>query len=258
MRALYLLALTILLLPLTVASQADLYYSIQGRDAVVTLSLTLQESLTITFPESLTDITINQEVAGDSIELPAGQHTITYRAEGVVDGNHIVIDLTGLPVRLGQVTVELAPEMRLQRPLSGPEPSIYPRPSRTATDGERLLFVWEGAALEPSRAILIIYKRSDQTLLAILIGVLLVASVIAATKFALKSRKSTALTTNLLEEEKQLVELLERKGELWQSELVRQSGLSKVRVSRKLRSLEAKGVVERIPYGNSNKVRLKQ
>ncbi len=67
------------------------------------------------------------------------------------------------------------------------------------------------------------------------------------------------LTKNLFEEERALIEvLLEAKGhELWQKQLQLQTGISAVKLSRKLRNLEAKGLIEKIPYGNTNKIRVR-
>jgi len=66
------------------------------------------------------------------------------------------------------------------------------------------------------------------------------------------------LTRNLFEEERAIIEILLEKGELWQKQLVLQTGISKVKLSRKLRNLEAKGLIEKVPYGNTNKIRLKK
>lgn len=68
------------------------------------------------------------------------------------------------------------------------------------------------------------------------------------------------LTRNLFEEEKAIVEALlkAKDNELWQKALVFETGISKVKLSRKLRALEHKGIVEKIPFGNTNKIRLKR
>jgi len=73
-----------------------------------------------------------------------------------------------------------------------------------------------------------------------------------------KAKKETEIMKNLYEEEKQIVRyLLKKKGnEAWTKEIVKNVGISKVKLSRKLRSLEAKEVVKRIPYGNENRIRL--
>ncbi|MBI2665583.1 hypothetical protein HYX12_03115 [Candidatus Woesearchaeota archaeon] len=72
-------------------------------------------------------------------------------------------------------------------------------------------------------------------------------------------RSKEELTRNLFEEEKLIIEILFNapQQELWQKQLALKTGLSKVKLSRKVRNLELKGLIEKIPYGNTNKIRLK-
>ena len=71
-------------------------------------------------------------------------------------------------------------------------------------------------------------------------------------------KRAEEVTKNLFEDEKRIVEyLLKKKGkESWTKEIVRDLGISKVKLSRKLRSLEKKEIIKKIPYGNENKVRV--
>lgn len=75
-----------------------------------------------------------------------------------------------------------------------------------------------------------------------------------------KKDVSQEVTRNLFEEEKAIVEALlkAKDNELWQKSLVFETGISKVKLSRKLRALEHKGLIEKIPFGNTNKIRLKR
>ncbi|WP_321428815.1 hypothetical protein [uncultured Methanolobus sp.] len=57
-------------------------------------------------------------------------------------------------------------------------------------------------------------------------------------------------------DEKELYLIVCEKKEILQSELVLESGLSKVKVSRLLQKLERKSLLVRRPYGNTNKVML--
>ncbi|WP_135612427.1 hypothetical protein [Methanococcoides sp. AM1] len=53
---------------------------------------------------------------------------------------------------------------------------------------------------------------------------------------------------------RKLYRIIAEKEEILQSELVLESGFSKVKVSRILKKLEDKSLVERKPYGNTNKI----
>lgn len=66
------------------------------------------------------------------------------------------------------------------------------------------------------------------------------------------------LTRNLLEDEKKIVKyLLEKKdNECWTKEIIKDLEITKVKLSRKLRSLEQKELIKKIPYGNENRIRL--
>lgn len=62
----------------------------------------------------------------------------------------------------------------------------------------------------------------------------------------------------LLPDEKIVVELLkESSGTLTQSELVKKSGLNKLKVSRVIKKLESLHFIEKYPYGMTNKIRIR-
>ena len=71
-------------------------------------------------------------------------------------------------------------------------------------------------------------------------------------------KEESELTRNLFEDEKRIVKyLLEKKShEAWTKEIIRNLNISKVKLSRKIRSLEEKKIIKRIPYGNENIIRL--
>lgn len=73
-----------------------------------------------------------------------------------------------------------------------------------------------------------------------------------------KARIKKEVTRNLYGEEKKIVEyLMDKKGkECWTKEIVRDVEISKVRLSRKLRSLVQRGLIEKTPYGNENRIKL--
>jgi len=66
------------------------------------------------------------------------------------------------------------------------------------------------------------------------------------------------LIRNLFEDEKIIVKYLlyKKNNECWTKEIVKDLDISKVKLSRKLRSLEQKGIVKKIPYGNENRIKL--
>lgn len=72
-----------------------------------------------------------------------------------------------------------------------------------------------------------------------------------------KSEQKKKIAADILQgDEKQLYLIVCERKEILQSELVLESGLSKVKVSRLLQKLEHKSLLVRKPYGNTNKVML--
>jgi uncharacterized protein YneF (UPF0154 family) len=63
----------------------------------------------------------------------------------------------------------------------------------------------------------------------------------------------------LLEDEKIFIELLKKSNrrENWQRKLQEELGFSKAKLSRMVRNLESRGLIEKIPIGNTNKIVLK-
>lgn len=186
-----------------------------------------------------------------------------------------IVDLAGLEAAKESITVRLPEGATLKYSLDSPQASIIPGTDNIKTDGKRIIISWGDKSLEGGTAILVIYKEAGQSnpvFVAVAAGVLLLAGV--AVSFYRRKKAGVAvagvgkkvavetsdLTRNLFEDEKKLVEILIGAGEagLWQKQLEIRSGLPKVKLSRKLRSLEQKGLIEKIPYGNANKIRLKK
>tara|TARA_Y100000310_G_scaffold209931_1_gene210543 strand:- start:219 stop:716 length:498 start_codon:yes stop_codon:yes gene_type:complete len=72
-------------------------------------------------------------------------------------------------------------------------------------------------------------------------------------KGRLSDEKKKRLIENLNEEEKKIVDLIQAKeGSVYQSDLIKESGINKVKVTRILDGLEGKGLVERKRRGMTN------
>jgi hypothetical protein len=73
-----------------------------------------------------------------------------------------------------------------------------------------------------------------------------------------KEVKSKVINKILLPEEKIVIDLLkDNSGTLTQSELVKKSNLNKLKISRVLKKLESLNLIEKYPYGMTNKIKLK-
>lgn len=74
-----------------------------------------------------------------------------------------------------------------------------------------------------------------------------------------KKKKIQSEYDYLLDTEKKVIEELKKadRHELWQKQIQDSTGFSKAKVSRLIRNLESRGLIVKIPFGNTNKIRLK-
>ena len=71
-------------------------------------------------------------------------------------------------------------------------------------------------------------------------------------------KKKIHIPENLDEEEKKIIEILNsREGSVYQSDLIKETGFSKVKITRVLDKLESKGIIERRRRGMTNAIFLK-
>jgi len=153
---------------------------------------------------------------------------------------------------------------------------MVPDPDLMFTDGKRIILQWNNFSEEE---IVLDYSstKESSSLGYFLFGAILVVLVYyfyISKKFKkqvkklkqknkksrkkIKEEKKKDFTRNLFGEEKKIMEyLLEKKGNsCWTKEIVNDLEISKVRLSRKLRNLEQKELIEKIPYGNENRIKL--
>jgi len=149
---------------------------------------------------------------------------------------------------------------------------LFPEPSEISSDGVNIILHWNSFEEEQ---IVIKYKSLHKNnLIWSFVFVILVFAFILLNFPKFKKKKilkkpvkikkvvqeseKEKLTMNLFGDEKRIIEyLLKRKNnESWTKELVKDLGISKVKLSRKLRSLVQKELIKKVPWGNENKIRL--
>lgn len=72
-------------------------------------------------------------------------------------------------------------------------------------------------------------------------------------------KKKTDINKYLLEEEQKIIKFLKssNRHESWQRKIQETFNLSKAKTSRLIKNLESRNILEKIPFGNTNKIRLK-
>ena len=157
---------------------------------------------------------------------------------------------------------------------------IFPTDYKIESDGQTLSIIWKLNSVKKSevlaffvtleninRSYIIFYLISG-------IIVILVIGYFAYKKFSKQStkQKSAKIKTKhkskqekkkeeydfLLDTEKKVINELKKadRNELWQKQIQNATGFSKAKVSRLIRTLEARGLIKKISFGNTNKIRL--
>lgn len=151
---------------------------------------------------------------------------------------------------------------------------VSPKADFLSTDGRSIILHWENYTSDQ----LIVHYTPQKTngfwiYLAIVIICLFLIFLFFRHKKPKKTEKATKkaenhrknkdkekeiLTMNLLEDEKRIVEFLHgrKNQEAWTKEIIKELEISKVKLSRKIRSLVKKELVKKIPYGNENRIKL--
>jgi len=83
------------------------------------------------------------------------------------------------------------------------------------------------------------------------------AMVILLFQWRINQRQMENVLKILPDEERKIMEVLVKERKIEQNYLVAETGLSKVTVSRRLATLEQRGILEKRPLGNTNLIKLK-
>lgn len=207
---------------------------------------------------------------------PLQKLSISYTAKSQLEktstANFFISGISGISSRKVSVTVKLPEKATLKYAVDSSRSSVIPKTEDITTDGKSIIIRWSEAELLSASSILVMYeqpeKQGSSRVMAVALFVLAAVLLFFVLLFYKRKKEvvhidlspaEAGLTANLLEEEKKIVELLMPSSDgLWQKQLETSMGISKVRLSRKLRDLEEKGIIEKIPYGNANKIRLKK
>ncbi len=156
---------------------------------------------------------------------------------------------------------------------------ISPKADSLYSDGQRIILRWEEKPLDEKFDISVISEQLIEPLKVLEIILVLILIIIFLFLFfyfkkkikykkekitkrksaAKKKSKTEVLEEHLMESEKKVIDELKNadKRELWQKQLQLKTEFSKAKLSRTIRNLESRNIIQKIPYGNTNKIRLK-
>jgi uncharacterized membrane protein len=145
--------------------------------------------------------------------------------------------------------------------------SYYPPNGKIMTDGKHIMVYWQEENLTSGDSLQFSVLFSfpaflpisgDSFLIAVL-TILIIVSMIGIAVYVRRGEKIETVTSVLNEDEKEIVDILKRSGgKALQKILVRESGFSKAKVSRLVKNLKERGVVDIEPVsGRENRILLK-
>ncbi len=146
---------------------------------------------------------------------------------------------------------------------------VFPEPYSIETDGEQIFIIWNLNNIKKGDDFpFFISIRTTKSGFGNWIWIILIAIIIAfgyylyskkGIKKMNKPESIAEIDRHLVESEKKVLGELRKadRGELWQKQLQLSTGFSKAKLSRIIRNLESRNLIEKIPFGNTNKVRLK-
>jgi len=136
------------------------------------------------------------------------------------------------------------------------DPAISPTPDSITTDGREILVTWEFQDLNDSVNFILLYERENSSTILLFIIILLV--IILLVFFILLGKKQhksqKILKGTLSHDEKKIIEFLAEDESRTQKDIVILTGFSKAKISKLVRRLEERGVIEKKPHMTTNKL----
>lgn len=267
-------------MPASTAVTIEADYDLSSGEATVRYGVMLDENETlrnyfVPLPADTKDLEISAEheiVISSNMKYALfaelGNDTdMTFRSKSFIDegkDNYFLADFSEFTYDHLNSEVFLPEDARLKYRAADSQSSYIPSTADVKTDGQRIIVEWNEDDFTSNSAAMIIYRtqKRDNTVYMMLIALIVSLTALA---FFIRTKSSRSgskqdITANLYEDEKKIVDnIMEADGqELWQKELQLRTGISKVKLSRKLRNLQARGIIDKVPYGNTNKIRIRR
>ncbi|PIU75778.1 hypothetical protein COS75_02540 [Candidatus Pacearchaeota archaeon CG06_land_8_20_14_3_00_35_12] len=268
--AILILAAFLLILPNCLAQSIDSYsakFIIVDSKTVASYEINLSEAAQVQFrlpsDAKALDVYIDgnkQEVVlSEVLQLSAAKNIkISYVTEKFVEKSKKYYFLTDIlfPLDIDKFNVEL---ILPQGAVLDTPNSAWPAPSEITSDGQHIILKWGSGDLErdDSFAIFVIFNKSSTANLLFIISIIVIFIAAAFIFLVFRKKARKEIDKHLFDSEKSVISSLRKaNGELWQKQLQIKTGFSKAKLSRIVRNLETRGLIKKIPYGNTNKIRL--
>ena len=149
---------------------------------------------------------------------------------------------------------------------------VFPKPSEMGTDGKQIFVLWSLKDIKTGSDMPLFVdiksKASPLSWITWILGIIIALLILYFVYDKLikgrqleKEQKAekAPIESHLVESEKAVIKALKEadRGELWQKQLQLKTNFSKAKLSRVIRNLESRNLVDKVPFGNTNKIRLK-
>ncbi len=142
--------------------------------------------------------------------------------------------------------------------------SIFPKPDVIGSDGQRIILRWEKENTEDEefRIFILFEPIHEETLTSFgfypIFIIILSATIILGIYLFFQKRESKIKTIGLDKNEKKVYNFIKSKKEIKQKSIQKELDFSKPRLSKLLRSLEEKKLIEKKPSGRTNIIKIKK
>lgn len=130
---------------------------------------------------------------------------------------------------------------------------LFPSNYELETNGENIIVEFQNAS---ENEVLIPYKEKAK--FNFLFVSIVLVSFLVLFFYEKFSKRNLKYTQNLYRDEKKIMDFLIKKKTCWTKDIAKELNLSRVKLCRKLRSLEQRGLIEKEPFGNENRIKLKK
>jgi DNA-binding MarR family transcriptional regulator len=271
--------------PLATASSYDAVFNQVNNKVLAEYNIKLNstEEIILKIPNDARAISSNANYSfeGDKLSIHAKDIRLSYISEDLLDsfgGGYYFVHEIKFNRDFDEASIRIA----LQEGNFVNKDKIFPKNYEIGTDGRQIFVNWQlknVKAGESMPVFVMIEKGGEDNWTIVWISVMAAAAAGAIYYLYKKQIKKTGETTEktkktnakraesrageieryLMESEKKVIDELKNadRGEMWQKQIQAATGFSKAKLSRLVRNLEARHLVEKIPFGNTNKIRIK-
>jgi uncharacterized membrane protein len=194
-----------------------------------------------------------------------GNQTTTITTEGldVTENGYYFIKKIESANNYSNFTIRL----NLEKGVVVKDNQIFPENYELETNGEIISFVWHYNNIKAGQKLAFFVDLEDTKatsnnrifLILIILALVFLILFFISRYIVKRNEKKSNIDKYLLDEEKKVIRILKKadRQELWQKNIQKSLSLSKAKCSRLIRNLESRDLIEKIPFGNTNKIRLK-